>query len=1177
MKIQFSLFIILLFLLNKATASNNPETREIYVSDTGTNTLACLNGTSTNPCHSLLYVLTNLNNFDDNRIVLLSNQLIASYTDDTQINGNVSITSIGNVVIKIYCCWYVIGTNDQSLRFSNLTLFITNSFAIKNFCSVTFYNVVLNNWTSSFVIISEVATLVFENLHVFNISTNTSSIHVMYVGTVLFHNCVFEDSQVMGKTITNSLINIIETSVASFQSCWFQDNTVSSDAALLLISVRMQNQVTISNCTFIENKINGLYTADASLIYVTQTNGSFRIEQSHFLYNEAVHDPIVVKPAVAIYFENVALNTSFKDVTFVGNNMALIKGEIQSMQNNNYDIFTLSFLNLEILKNTANWHLISFQPQRVKKQPSFMIVKIGNLSVTSNSISIAYQEKQNFILYFEGDKIGSTVYLSSSEFVDNTATPFKIDGMALEFSGNILFESNSALNGGGIYLDGAIASTLGGNGNITLLNNNARYGGAVYISVCPSVRLDSDLTFNFSGNTANNYFSGPNIYLHNDDCSCNFQKFVTIYADNKSMILTSYPTIIEASDTLHIYPGKEIVLQMNVTNECNTENLACSAYVYLVCNGTLCNPVNELLLSASSASSLYIYSADMIRTGLKIAAPSKDYIIQINNESIQLLFLCPNPSQILGITTGSVDVILTKCPIGMKFENNVCKCPNPSDDSFFCSASSGIACTKKGFWAGLDKNDNFIVQSCSSKLYCRNKGEPCSSQLTTEGRLNYIQLNLSDDGINDQCKDGHGGTLCMYCSENKVFTYLAIRCIPQDECDRWHPWVLFVVTLSLSFFIGAALIVIVRTKFEIGSGYLYGPILYLAALSQVLPNTADTNLLQIVKLYTTLYLLQYEILGYAPLCFLPSFNPLYSISLQFLNPFIFSIILFSTYILAKYFPRKFLRLQPYPVQSMSILLLVSYWSLAKTSIQILQYVELVTEDGNTSTIVPLFHPNIGFFTKGHIPLVIIAVIVLIVLAVYLILMMLSQCISFYRLKPFLDEFQSCYQDKYRWYSVVYALSMVAMAPVTISSYSFIAEAIIISATLAQCILQPYRKKWLNVVDTMLLIDLTFIIFLKKSDDSAYNVVILILTIIPLIYILLGTILLLLYGTNLHHKLLNSRPVTLLVDGMCTVRDRLVISYKNVNNSPARQPLNQQFPPVDDYFEREPLIGIIQDS
>ena len=143
---------------------------------------------------------------------------------------------------------------------------------------------------------------------------------------------------------------------------------------------------------------------------------------------------------------------------------------------------------------------------------------------------------------------------------------------------------------------------------------------------------------------------------------------------------------------------------------------------------------------------------------------------------------------------------------------------------------------------------------------------------------------------------------------------------------------------------------------------------------------------------------------------------------------------------------------------------------------------------------------------------------------------------------------------------------------------------VLFATVAQCLLQPYRKKWLNVVDTLLLLNLTAIIFLVLQDS--YNkTLVLILVSIPLSYIAMGTLVLLVYCSGLHHRLLlrntslgRVKDSVKMFSKATMEKMRQVILSKSSNSStPSRVSRFGSLNAGQHTREREPLIGIVQES
>ncbi len=1157
------------------------------VSVNGTDSAECLNGGVSDPCETLSFVLnhnSDLNCANDScDILLLSDQSLISQV--STMKGHISISSPNDGVTLNVSHWNVSGSSPtDSLLLTDVTLIVGGPINIEMFENVQFIDIkfgCLPLELSSLAVFSEITTLRFEGLIAQSFACTVLSgnaffswLVVQNVASVEFSDCVFQDGFFVYPTYFLSLSNF---TVAVFDSCIFKNNFFDHTGMIRLSVDKADSIVEIQNCSFIENTLKSSTDKNdlrsVPLVDISVCKGSLTIEHTSFIDNYATQ----TYRGKLIELKEMCRHSIVNHTIFSKNVFILMEVLIPNYRSQyEFDIY-----NLNLTNNTASKTLISFQPSQgdFNFSPNTSVsVKFDNLFARDNHVLITYQHMDmNCVIFFQ--ELKNKLYnltAIDSQFIHNAATPIGIHGAVLNLYGEIKLESNSALQGGGLYAYGDLSLNFAENSNVSFIKNMAQYGGAIYIrDGCPIINTTSqNSSLNFSGNYARN-FSGANIYLHHNICNCILNsKLIDYHTDDRSPFLVSYPTQIKLtieSDFLEFYPGERIFITINVTN-CEFTNSSCLANVYLVCSPgeVLCDPS---LVYISGPPSIFIHSG-RINTGLEIMSNGQSFTDSPLH--LKLLLSCRKPpTNLSGLTTSvSFPIQLNECPLGMIFDNSSkqCECVGKASSAFICRRALGKACIKKGYWIGYHgSNHDITVHQCPSSLYCNDGGSKCPEYLHTDKDTSeYVELNLfNKNGFDHQCKNGHGGTLCMYCAESKTFTYLAVQCMPNDQCKHWHPLVLLLTTVLLNFVIGSAIIVVVRVRFSIGSGYLYGPFFYLAVISQLL---SRGQISVVVSLFTSLYLLEFEIIGYASLCFFSNMNPLYSIGLHFVTPLLFSLILTLTVVLARFCPNTCLKLQPHPVKSMSVLLLISFWSMVKTSIGILHYAILLTENGE-KTIVPYFHPDIHYFTHGHIPLVIISICVLVVVAVYMLLMILAQCFSFYRLKPFLDEFQSCYRHKYRWYSIVYACSMVFMAPLAISDYAYVTHAVILAVTLAQCILQPYRKKWLNIVDTVLLIDLTFITLLQ---DYRNTILTWILVMIPLTYITLGTVLLLLLGTNVTFKKMPC--VNALINWAKSKQVRVMKWCQSDIQNSLKHPQHSTLPPSDiftDDGEREPLIGIIQ--
>ena len=86
---------------------------------------------------------------------------------------------------------------------------------------------------------------------------------------------------------------------------------------------------------------------------------------------------------------------------------------------------------------------------------------------------------------------------------------------------------------------------------------------------------------------------------------------------------------------------------------------------------------------------------------------------------------------------------------------------------------------------------------------------------------------------------------------------------------------LLVMTITFPLLIGISLILAVQIQSDIGSGYLYGPLFFLAVLSQ-LPLGQYPTLDKIVSVFAASVLLQFKAFGFIPWCFFPSMQGRFS-------------------------------------------------------------------------------------------------------------------------------------------------------------------------------------------------------------------------------------------------------------------------------------------------------------
>ena len=404
-----------------------------------------------------------------------------------------------------------------------------------------------------------------------------------------------------------------------------------------------------------------------------------------------------------------------------------------------------------------------------------------------------------------------------------------------------------------------------------------------------------------------------------------------------------------------------------------------------------------------------------------------------------------------------------------------------------------------GYWYGT-VNNKYIVARCKYSA-CKIRNKPCPLGMQSGNK--YFLLNGT------QCSNGRGGVLCRTCAEHFVFSFLSIECISEENCSLTKAIALIFSAILFQILITVFLVFLVRFKHHLGCGFLYGPMLFLAVVNHIpLDDYSEySNLSTVVSIVTSVALLNLEMFGRIPWCFFESIPKLYNYSLRVLGPLTVLLVILGITAFSRWHPKCSLlekirmqvlsqngvwntshfRVNISPLKAMCILMMLSFWSLADISINILTPTVLETQ--HYSMYMVSIQSDITFFSPKHLPLAIPALLVLLVVILPLVFILLSapflqHVINLFKIKPFLDEFQSCYKDKYRWYSGVYFVVWIAIVGIQgLPDYLLYTQTIFFILLCIQILVKPYRSKLLNITDTLLIVDLNFLIALLYNKMS----------------------------------------------------------------------------------------------
>ena len=1137
-------------LLYGLTSANRNIT--VYVQEDGTDQSECMEGNESIPCHTLSYILNQINSDTFNGTNISVYVYITYYQEITNLSH-----------IQLLVNLYLIGVDNPVLRFSGIhydnILHNGGCFYAENITfykiSISFYSLVTVSFnkcifTSGDSIPADNEGLYIKNIyHVtitnclfHNYETLSALIDVYNVLNVVISGCEFyknEDQDHLALIISQHVHNL------TISNCLFHNN----DAQFTLIQIEDVLNVDISGCEFYQNKgqTNLILSGSQQVHNVTIINCLFHNNDVHTTLIEA--DNILnVKISGCEFYQNKGQNYLILIDSVQVHNLTIINCLFHNndVQSTLIEVTIAEIAGCEFYQNKGQKYLIKvkfssylfdmdncsiydndmkdtiFHLESFNSESMFTITNClfsnntsgGNiLEILSNTLYMSNINLiSNKIKWIEYSIIRITALLFSHEqnlniqninIINNTGTGLKLKDVTVYFN-NIIFYNNTGVYGGGMSLYHTHIHLIG---PLIFERNTALYGGAIYISKAEII--DHPYCTSFEHITFSNNFAsrlGDDAFIEDGFSVCDtiYYTFPCIddtipnHVRGHHIISGPYNITInpQSNSTITLFPGQKLTYSAKVTDYFGNLT-SCLVNINVKCENSekvqLTGDVQSLLSTGNFTTNQYLTSND-------------------HEYSIKLQFLCLD-------TNAEVyaNVNLTTCPLGYVFQTpqksqpiqGTCVCVDIASDDVQCDIVLGIACIRLCYWLGNVNADDVLEDTLIDTApcqypYCKSDLPPCPIIGLSQ---TYTQLPVAQD---EQCTGLYGGLLCRSCREDAVFSFEAVNCVPSSICKPWQPYVTLVLVVVFQLVLVFGIVMGLKASFKTGIGHLYGPLFFIAVLRLVpFGYYKEYDQLEfIISIFQSVLLLNLEVFGNIPWCFFSNINPLLNYSLHFLGPFIIAVVILSTVLLARYYPRQFLSIQSSPVQAICLLILLSFWSVSDTCIQLLK--PTTTLSGVKGWRVAL-QPNIQYLKDPyHIVTWIISTVLLIFLLVPFILLLFSSPLlrrkfNLTRIQPLLDAFQSCYDDKYRWYSGVYLLSWIIL---NINMPYYATEIILVAVGTIHFMIQPYKYRWLNIVDTLLLVDLNLLASLT-SVNSTISIhketvpISYILVVLPLTYITIG--------------------------------------------------------------------------
>jgi len=310
------------------------------------------------------------------------------------------------------------------------------------------------------------------------------------------------------------------------------------------------------------------------------------------------------------------------------------------------------------------------------------------------------------------------------------------------------------------------------------------------------------------------------------------------------------------------------------------------------------------------------------------------------------------------------------------------------------------------------------------------------------------------------------------------------------------------------YWIVIVILVFIMTYYHVGIGYLYAITYYYSMLDILLGQNLDHSeeLYITVATVSSLAKITPQFLG--QFCFVENVSGIDQQFIHYVHPLAVTIIIVMICLLARISRRFSVFVSRGIIRTVCFLLLLSYTSVATTSLLLLR--PLIFD--NVDKIYTYLSPDIEYCHGRHLPYFIVAVLCTLVIVIGLPILLLlepflNHRINFTRIKPLLDQFQGCYKDKYRFFAAYYMICRLVIIVIIISIPSstdlsqFLLYFSSVVLTVIVTILKPYKHHILNLFDGLILLLVvlaTLIPLADKVSQQLSTATIIIAMILPLI-------------------------------------------------------------------------------
>ena len=844
-------------------------------------------------------------------------------------------------------------------------------------------------------------------------------------------------------------------------SLYLEDSTVKFER---------DSTVTYYKCKASNGNGGAIYCTDNSVVLIQ--------EMSNVTFNENM---AINGGALNFQFESSIVFHNNSLATF-NNNTATTSGGAIHFETNSQGIFE-GTASLSFFSNSAT--------------------KSGGAMYLGNNVSLSFDNGNpiNTSKMFSKNsaETGGAIFLMNSE---------------IEFDNNsVIFDKNTARqDGGAIYSDQSNLS-FNNDCNIKFSNNRANeYGGAIY-GIFATEMDDNAMNINstnikFEKNDAR--ITGNSIYINlpreceqeclNSSILGNVNDIIEhiITSPNELKLYAPTRCIDTDNEECQVYYidnimlGQEIPLDACMYDYYNKEAEIAQFLVSAYSNGSesVGNDNENFILGLNTT----IISCNHTVPDIRINAAIKDKPELPYNYTLNFNLFASRFSE-TKMVFAELTVELSECHEGFYYDEGAlaCQCYDTGNIVICTGTSSTI---RRGYWFG-EVNGNSTVAFCPIN-YCN-----FSCCETSNG---FYQLSPTRE---NQCRLHRIGVACGKCEPGYTLPYDSPDCIEVSDCTTTN--ISLAVTLTVIYWVVLFVLVFILMHFKVELGYLYGVTYYYSIIDIMLSQNLQLSngFFTVVNILSSVAKVTPQFLG--QFCLFKEMSGIDQQFIHYVHPVAFSLILVMIIMLAKFSGRltEFISRAIIPI--ICFLLLLSYTSIATTSLLLMR--PLMFE--GIDKVYTYLSPDLEYFHGHHLGYAILAIVSTIAIVIFLPALLslepyLNRYINFVKVKPILDQFQGCYKDKYRSFAAYYMICRLVIITLIIANsssdnfviqYSLIAVCVIIA--LVHLLIRPYSQLVLNVFDgivlhiMILVAVIPFVRHYDNSDSNSATILAYILVLLPL--------------------------------------------------------------------------------